>query len=117
LAVVKHAFAILFSLLLIAAQTFAVAVPVSRGLTVVKSDCCESCLHCACCVTESEGAPVSAPQSTLPVRGGGQFVFLPRAPVLFGLPSVCADRTCPFLDASLTAVQPPIFQRNCVLLI
>jgi len=114
---VKPAFAILFSLLLIAAQTFAVAVPVSRGLTVVKSDCCESCVHCACCVTESEGAPVSAPQSTLPVRGGGQFVFVPSAQILFEVPSACADKNSPFHDASLTAVQPPIFQRNCVLLI
>ena len=113
----KQLTAILFSLLLIAAQTFAVAGPVSGGLTVARSGCCESCVHCACCVTESEGAPVSAPQSTPPVRGGCQFLFVPSAQVLFELSSACADKIFAFSDASLTAVQPPIFQRNCVLLI
>lgn len=113
----KHAFAICLSLLLIAAQTFAVAASVTSGPMAAKSGCCESCVHCTCCVTESEGAPVSAPQSTPPVRGGGQFVFLPSAQVVFELPSACAEGAFPFLDASLTAVQQPIFQRNCVLLI
>jgi hypothetical protein len=113
---VKPVFAILFSLLLIAAQTFVVAAPVSSGPAEAKSSCCESCVHCACCVTESEGAPVSAPQSTPPVRGG-QLVFLPSAQVWFELPSAGADKTFSFLDASLTVVQPPIFQRNCVFLI
>lgn len=113
----KHALAIRFSLLLIAAQALAVAAPVSRGLTVAKSGCCEGCPQCVCCVTESEGAPGSVPPSPLPVRGGGQLVFLPSAPVLFGLPSLCADRTGTFFNPSLIAVQPPIFQRNCVLLI
>jgi hypothetical protein len=113
---VKSTFAILFSLLLIAPQTFAVAVPVNCGPTVAKSGCCACCVHCACCVTESERTPFSTPQSTLPVRGG-QLVFLPSAQGVFASPPDCADKTFAFLEAFLALVQPPIFQRNCALLI
>jgi hypothetical protein len=104
---VKLPLAILFSLLLLAAQTFAVEVPMSGGPAEAESGCCESCVHCTCCMTESEGAPVSTPLPTPPVRSGGQVVFVPYAPVLFELPSVSPDNTLPRPDAPLKAIQPP----------
>lgn len=113
----KLPLAILFSLLLLAAQTPAVAVPMSSSPAEAESGCCESCVHCTCCVTESEGAPVSTPLPTPPVRSGGQLLFVPIAPALFELPPASAGGTFSRHETSLTVVQPPIFQRNCVFLI
>ncbi|MFN3409899.1 MAG: hypothetical protein ACK45B_12935 [Limisphaerales bacterium] len=113
----KLPLAILFSPLLLAAQTFAVAVPVSGGPAEAESGCCETCVHCTCCVTESEGAPIFVPQPAPPVRSICQFLLVPCVSFWFELPATAADRTFSHREASLTTVQPPLFQRNCVFLI
>lgn len=113
----KRAFVILFSLLLIATQTFAVARPVSSGPMDARHCCCEGCVQCACCLTggETDSTPQESAATVAPVIN--QFVFILSTQVLLGISPTSAESFRAASNASLAAVQPPIFQRNCVFLI
>ena len=102
--------AMVISLLLIAAGTFAVPVSVSGGSTAKRAGCCSD--DCRCCVRQS-GAPATAPiQATAPVVVQ-QLVTLPTtaaANVWFAPPPHLMS---PIRIAFLYAAMQPLFQRNC----
>ena len=111
----KQLTAIAFSLLLIVAQTFAVAAPMSGAVAVAKPSCC--CEDCRCCVGESNAPSVPLVPSTAPVAAQNQFVLPPAAVVMFTL-GVPADEFSPAsTNAEFRAAALPLFQRNCVFLI
>jgi hypothetical protein len=112
---VKQLAAIVFSLLLIVAQTFAVAAPMSSGASVVKRSCCGN--DCQCCVSQS-GAPATAPvESTAPAAAQNQLLFPPVALMCFTLP-VPVDVFSPaFAAPQFRSASVPLFQRDCTFLI
>jgi hypothetical protein len=114
---VNRAFAILSSLLLIVVQTFAVTTPVSRGPAVAEPGCCDACADCACCVAESNGPSTPAPLTTAPARADSQFQFVLIGQPLFELPSIPASTAVLSSGVSRAAFEPPLFLRNCTLLI
>ena len=111
----KQFAAIVFSLLLIVAQTFAVPAPVSSGVAVAKPACCGE--DCQCSVSQS-GAPAAPPvESTAPAAAQNQFVLPPVATVIFTLAAPVENSFSSSDRAELRAAATPIFLRNCSLLI
>jgi hypothetical protein len=114
---VKQLATIIFSLLLIVAQTFAVVAPVSSGVTLAKASCCGGeCQDCKCCVSESSG-PVTPLQSPAPAPAQNQFVFPFVAVAIFTLATPTDELSPASVHAEFRAATPPLFQRNCVFLI
>lgn len=111
----KQLTAIAFSLLLIVAQTFAVAAPVSGAVAVAKPSCC--CEDCRCCVGESSAPSVPLVPSTAPVAAQNQFVFPPVAVVILTLAAQGDEFFPPSARAEFRAAALPLFQRDCVFLI
>ncbi len=110
----KQFAAIAFSLLLIAAQTFAVPAPVSSGVAVAKPACCGE--DCQCSVSQS-GAPSASPvESTAPAAAQNQFVLPPVATVIFTL-AAPANVFSSASAAAFPAAVLPLYRRNCALLI
>jgi hypothetical protein len=112
---VKRLAAIVFSLLLLVTQTFAVALPAGSLVPMDGPDCC--CDNCQCCVQES--APPAAPLAQASVLGAAQnqFILLPSAVVVFVLAAPAVESVPASTFAECRAAALPIFQRNCVFLI
>ena len=105
---------IAFSLLLIVAQTFAVTVPVSSGVSMEPAAGC-GC-GCGCCVGADDAPSAPAPEA-VPLLPHQQLSVLP-------IPALLVVRaTTPEPISSLANNSPfragsqSLFQRNCVLLI
>jgi hypothetical protein len=111
---VKQLVAIAFSLLLIVAQTFAVQVPVSSGVSVAKRSCCgDDC----CCYVGLPVTPLASPvESAAPAAVQYQFVFSPVAIVIFTLAAPAGSLASASSSDSCVVVLP-LFRRNCTLLI
>jgi len=112
---VKRLTAILFSLLLIVAQTFAVVTPVSGKPAVMKSNCCGDV--CCCSVNQPSAPSVPLTEPTAPTVAQNQFVFPPSAFVAFLLAVPVSNLSPAPAAADLHAAAPPLFRRNCSLLI
>ena len=111
----KKTAAIAFSLLLIVAQTFAVAAPVGSGAPVAKRSCCGN--DCRCCFGES-GAPVAPPvESTTPAAAQNQFILPLDAVALFTLAAPATEVSSASVPAEFRPASAPIFTRNCSFLI
>jgi hypothetical protein len=112
---VKKFVAILFSLLLIVAQTFAVARPVSSSAPVTKPSCCGD--DCSCCVSQSRPSP--APSATMPAPAPAHNLFsLPPATIaLFKVGPLGVESSPASASAQFRPAAVLIFQRNCLFLI
>ena len=111
----KQLAAIAFSLLLIVAQTFAVAVPVSSKPVAKKPSCCGEDCHCS---LSQSGRPSAPPaESAAPAAVQNQFVFLPVTTVAFLLAAPASKVSSVPAAADLQAAAPPLFRRNCSLLL
>jgi len=112
---VKQLAAIAFSLLLIVAQTLAVAVPVSGKQVAMKPSCCGE--ECQCSLSQSGTPSVPPTEPAAPAAVQNQFVFLPVTTVAFLL-AASASKVSSFpAAADLHAAAPPLFRRNCSLLL
>ena len=111
----KQLAAIAFSLLLIVAQTFAVAVPVSSKPVAKKPSCCGEDCHCAMSQSGTPSAPPA--ESAPPAAVQNQFVFPPATVLAFVLFAAPAEISPASSAADLHAAAPPLFRRNCSLLL
>jgi len=112
---VKQIVTILFSLLLIAAQTFAVALPVGSSAPVTKRSCCGD--ECQCCVSQPEACGTAPIQAPSPVTGQYQLA-LPLASTLLFTAGSPANETFPASAVSeFRPAATPLFRRNCTFLI
>jgi hypothetical protein len=112
---VKRSFAIVFSLLLIAAQTFAVPGPVSSTGTIADTGCC--CDDCRCCVGESRTPAAPPVEATVPAAAQNQFVLPPATDAILTLAAPVNESSPASVHPEFRAATPPLFQRNCALLI
>jgi hypothetical protein len=112
---VKQLVAIIFSLLIIVAQTFAVAVPVSSRSCAPKAGCCGE--SCTCHVDQGGGSPAPPVESTAPTGAFSQFMLLPAGRVLFKIARAEKASSVPSADRLLSAASQPLFRLNCALLI
>jgi hypothetical protein len=115
---VKQLVAILFSLLLIVAQTLAVALSVSSGPCVAKAGCC--CCggeNCQCHVGQGGDSPVPPVESTVPSSAFLNFMLFPAGPVLFEIALAASPSSAPCAATLLSAASQPLFRLNCALLI
>jgi hypothetical protein len=111
---VKTLAAIAFSLLLIVAQTFAVLVPVSGGVSVGPAAGC-GC-GCGCCVG-ADDAPMTPAPEAVPLPPHPQLTFLP-IPVLLLMRDVTPAQIYSLANnPQFRSGSQPRFLRNCALLI
>ena len=115
----KRAFAILFSLLLLATQTAFTAPGACQSAQKVGAhNCCTSTSHCQqhCCVTKS-GAPGAPSVPATPPVSQIDLQILPASQL--ALDQSAADFSAPVGDASsfLTVTTVPLYQRNCSFLV
>jgi hypothetical protein len=111
---VKTLAAIAFSLLLIVAQTFAVTVPVSSGVSMEPVAGC-GC-GCSCCVGADDGPTAPAPEAA-PVPAHQQLSFLP-IPALLLMRDVTPEHISSLANnPQFRTGSQSLFLRNCALLI
>jgi hypothetical protein len=111
---VKTLAAIAFSLLLIVAQTFAVTVPVSSGVSMDTAAGC-GC-GCGCCLS-AEDLPLTPAPEAIPVPAHQQLSFVPLPVFLLVRDTTPEQISGAANEARFRAGSQPLFQRNCVLLI
>lgn len=111
----KQLAAIIFSLLLIVGQTFAVMAPVSSKPTMSKPSCCGG--KCDCSLNQSS-APSSAPvESNALSTAPHQLVVPPSFTLAFLLAPSAREAFAAYAVADSHAAAPPLFRRNCTLLL
>lgn len=114
----KRLAAILFCLLLIVAQTFAVALPVSSGPCAPRAGCC--CCggsDCQCQVDQGGDRPVPPVESTVPGSASLNLILLPAGQVLFKIAPAENTSSVPNTDSYVSVASQPLFRLNCALLI
>ena len=109
--------AILFSLLLIAAQSLVVAMPVSGGPCLPEASCCGCGNACDCHVDRDTSAVPPVESAVVASPSSPQVAWVPVA----CLPCQRAPAEVSFLvpkaDTLLSAASQPLFRLNCALLI
>jgi len=111
---VKALLAIVFSLLLIAAQTPPVLASMGSKAAVVKRSCCGE--DCACSLSHPV-APVAPPIQSAAMAFSSLQSFVPAATVVLLKLPAAASESAFSLPASLPpAAHPPLFRLNCALL-
>ena len=110
----KQFSAIVFSLLLIVAQTFAVNGSVSGG-DAASAKCCAS--PACCCVSQSDAPSAPPVESTAPAAAQNQFIVPLVAVTLFTLAAPENTFSSASVPAELRPATAPIFTRNCSFLI
>jgi hypothetical protein len=112
---VKKFVTIVFSLLLIVAQTFAVALPVSSSAPVTKRSCCGD--ECTCCFSQSSSSTAPVAATTAPAPAQNQFSLPPNAVVIFTVGALGVECSSALASADFRPASVPLFQRNCLFLI
>lgn len=110
----KRLAAILFSLLLIVAQSTVIATPVSSRPCAPKASCCGE--DCQCHVDQSDGGSAAPVESTAPPSSTLQFVLVPVA-VGQVAPAAAASFSSSLAGSRRPAMLQPLFRLNCALLI
>ena len=109
----KQVAVILFTLLLIVAQTFAVAVPVSSRHCAERTGCCCG-KGCVCQVDQGEN-DVPPFETAVPVSGPIQFIIVPAGRVLIEIAPVADSLSIPFVGTPWLAGSQPLFRLNCAM--
>jgi hypothetical protein len=113
--VVKRLAAILFSLLLIVAQSTVIATPVSSRPCAPKASCCGE--DCQCHVDQPDGGSAAPVEATALPSSTHQFVLVPVAAGQM-TPAAAANLPSFSLAGSRRpATLQPLFRLNCALLI
>jgi hypothetical protein len=113
---VKQFVAIVFSLLLIVAPTFAGRVTVGSDAPPAKPDCCGGECDCHCCVAQSD-APASVPvELAWPGFSQQGFVLLPAALVVVLAQDLLVISPADFSSAQFPGSVPPFLRHRTLLL-
>lgn len=118
----KHAVAIVFSLLLILGDGVFSRSATARVAALAEHDCGMAekvaCARCACCVAPANGPTVPLNESG-PAPSGSERLQLPAGAlnVLYELSPDCSLLAAPARFAPLPFQPVPLFQRHCLLLI
>lgn len=112
----KHAAAILASLLLIWAQAMAIARPVAPPASAPQCDCCSGKPAC-CCIGQSSPAQTNQPAAPAPANPGSEQTLAALGFVTWTLPSSDYRQISSADSFGSSFRTVPIFTRHCALLI